>query len=71
VHLTGGGFEFAVLQLNTLDLDDESPDAPKNILWLTGRMNLFESCKYNKGKGELIGYNPQVFRNLLAFYGST
>lgn len=33
-------------------------------------MNLFESCEYTYGKGELKGYNPEVFKHLLAFYAN-
>lgn len=66
IHTDGKDFQFAVFQLNTLDID--SLDGLKNILWMTPKIQLFDSCSYIKGKPELIGYNPDVFKRWLAFY---
>ncbi|KAJ4435100.1 hypothetical protein ANN_23675, partial [Periplaneta americana] len=68
VQTDGRLFHFAVLQLNTLDLD--GTEGKKNIFWTLPRISLFESCMYVKGKPSLEGYNAEVFNRLLAFYSS-
>lgn len=65
VQTDGRLFHFAVLQLNTLDLD--GVEGKKNIFWMLPRIPLFSSCMYMKGKPLLEGYNPEVFSRLLAF----
>ena len=70
VHFTGKSFQFGIFQLNTLDLDNTEPDSVKNILWLTERMNLFETCKYVEGKNVFEGYNPEVFKLFMGLYAN-
>ncbi|KAJ9576804.1 hypothetical protein L9F63_006578, partial [Diploptera punctata] len=68
VHTDGRLFHFAVLQLNTLDLD--GTEGIKNIFWSLPRIALFDSCTYEKGVPTLTGYNDEVFKRLLAFYSN-
>jgi large subunit ribosomal protein L37 len=65
VQTDGRLFHFAVLQLNTLDLD--GTEGKKNIFWMLPRIPLFSSCMYVKGRPLLEGYNSEVFLRLLAF----
>jgi large subunit ribosomal protein L37 len=65
VQTDGRLFHFAVLQLNTLDLD--GVEGKKNIFWMLPRIPLFSSCMYVKGKPILEDYSPEVFSRLLAF----
>lgn len=60
-------FHFSVLQLNTFDLLDTPL---RNYFWSTPLINLYSFCGYNEGRPELKGYNPEVFKTLLAFYNN-
>lgn len=67
VHTDNKKFHFAVLQLNTLDLDGTAPE--RNVFWmLPEAMNLYQECAYVKGRPTLEEYNPEVFQRILAFY---
>lgn len=67
VHTDNKKFHFAVLQLNTLDLDETAQE--KNIFWMLPQaMDLFSECAYVKGKPTLEDYNPEVFQRILSFY---
>jgi large subunit ribosomal protein L37 len=68
VQTDGRLFHFAVLQLNTLDLD--GVEGKKNIFWMLPRIPLFSSCMYVKGKPVLEDYSPEVFNRLLAFFSN-
>jgi large subunit ribosomal protein L37 len=68
VQTDGRLFHFAVLQLNTLDLD--STEGKKNVFWMLPRIPLFTSCTYVRGRPLLEGYNSEVFSRLLAFYSN-
>jgi len=57
-------FIFSIFQLNTAD-----PFSTKhNVFWNLPAENLYEKCTYVQGIPVLEGYNPQVFKQLLAFY---
>ncbi|XP_054258974.1 39S ribosomal protein L37, mitochondrial [Macrosteles quadrilineatus] len=60
----GRRFDFSVFQLNTADLFSSI----HNIYWSLPAMNLYENCSYVQGIPVLEGYNPQVFKHVLAFY---
>lgn len=68
IQTDGRLFHFAVLQLNTLDLD--GTEGIKNIFWMLPRMPLFSSCTYDNGIPSLKDYNDEVFKRLLAFYSN-
>ncbi|XP_065298134.1 large ribosomal subunit protein mL37 isoform X4 [Dermacentor albipictus] len=59
-------FGFLAYQLNTLDLSTD--EGIKNQVWVEGEPHkLFESCNHREG---VVGHNPAVFQNFLAFYTS-
>ncbi|KAJ1523379.1 hypothetical protein ONE63_001246 [Megalurothrips usitatus] len=67
VHTDNRRFHFAVLQLNTLDLDATAQE--KNIVWMLPQaIDLFSECGYVKGRPVLEEYNPEVFQRILSFY---
>ncbi|XP_058790105.1 large ribosomal subunit protein mL37 [Phymastichus coffea] len=68
IHLDGKGFYFSVYQLNTLNLEGES--GMKNYSWVLPKINLYETGGYVDGKPVLEGYNPEVFKRILAFYSN-
>ncbi|KAF2901428.1 hypothetical protein ILUMI_04752 [Ignelater luminosus] len=68
VHTDGRLFHFGILQLNTLNLDN---DSTKNVWYQTSRIPLFTSCQYKLGKPTLEGYNNEVIRYLCAFYNNS
>ncbi|XP_057661478.1 39S ribosomal protein L37, mitochondrial [Diorhabda carinulata] len=65
VQTDGHFFHFGVLQLNTLDLENESV---KNIWYQTPMQYMFETCSYKFGKPTLEGYNNQIVRQLNCMY---
>lgn len=66
VNSDGKMFHFSVFQLNTLVLNDTA--GKKNYWWSKPRMQLYEKAQYENGKPTFEGYNPEVFRTMLAFY---
>jgi len=68
IHLTGKEVQFAVFQLNTLDLEESSSSKVKNIIWLTDKINLFENADNRLGLEILEGYNPEVFKTFAGLY---
>ncbi|CAG7786452.1 unnamed protein product [Allacma fusca] len=68
VHSTGQDFQFSIFQLNNVDVEEETSSAVKNIFWLTPKLKLFSTCKYEQGKEVFEGYNPEVFKILMGFY---
>lgn len=69
VQSDGQNFHFTVFQLNTLDLNGTEGD--KNFCWSLPSMKLYEWSEYKDGIPTLEGYNPEVFKTLKAFYGSS
>jgi acetamidase/formamidase len=68
VHLTGKEFQFAVFQLNNLDLEDALNSKVKNVVWLTDKVNLFSKIENQLGLEVFEGYNPEVFRTFAGMY---
>lgn len=67
IHTDHRMFHFAILQLNTLDLNGANPE--KNIFWMQpNTVDLFSKCAYVKGRPTLEDYNPEVFQRVMAFY---
>lgn len=66
VQCDGQQFHFSVYQLNTLNLD--GTDGLKNFWWSEPRMSIYEKSGYENGTPIITGYNPDVFKRLLAFY---
>lgn len=62
------GPEFALLafQLNALKLN--SNDTIRNFAWLDSDLKLYEQCTAEHGKIYFEGYNPDVYRHLLAMH---
>ncbi|GLV39876.1 mitochondrial ribosomal protein L37 [Carabus blaptoides fortunei] len=67
VQTDGKQFHFAMLQLNTLDLQD---GGVKNVWYSVPNMPLFQTCEYQVGKPVVLGYNQDVMKYLLAFYNN-
>lgn len=71
MHTLGQEFQFSVFQLNNVDLEQNSDTTTrqlKNIVWITDKIPLFSKCQYDFGKEVLEGYNPEVFKIMLAMY---
>lgn len=66
IYSDGEQFYFSIYQLNTLNIDDKS--GIKNYFWSLPKLDLYKKCGYVLGKPVLEGYNPDVFKMMLAFY---
>ncbi|XP_015121867.1 39S ribosomal protein L37, mitochondrial isoform X2 [Diachasma alloeum] len=66
VHVDGQNFHFSVFQLNTLNIEEK--EGKMNYWWCSPQISLFEQAKYENARPVLEGYNPDVFKRLLAFY---
>jgi len=66
IQTDGKRYQFGIFQLNTLNLDNNSP--VKNVWYGGNIINLYEECAYKTGKPHLEGYNKDVLRHMLAFY---
>ena len=66
VQSNGHWFYFSVFQLNTLDISDE--EGTRNVWWSAPRMELYTKAQYDVGIPTLEGYNPEIFKKMLAFY---
>lgn len=66
VQTNGWWFYFSVFQLNTLDINGN--DSRRNIFWHSPKTELVERAEYVEGVPTVNGYNPEVFRKILAFY---
>ncbi|ODN03880.1 39S ribosomal protein L37, mitochondrial [Orchesella cincta] len=71
VHMTGKEFQFCVLQLNTLDLEDSSPTSIKNNVWITEKIDLYSELQNYYGKEIFEGYNPEILKLVAGMYLST
>ncbi|XP_011687044.1 PREDICTED: 39S ribosomal protein L37, mitochondrial [Wasmannia auropunctata] len=65
VQSDGKNYHFFVFQLNSLDASDASV---KNFWCALSPLTLYEKAEYNNGRPVVEGYNPEVFRRILAFY---
>ena len=66
IESDGKSFYFSVYQLNTLEIDTET--GIKNYWWTAPKINLFETAGYFNGAPYYSDINPEVFKNILAFY---
>ncbi|CAG5100383.1 Similar to MRPL37: 39S ribosomal protein L37 [Cotesia congregata] len=66
VQSNSQAFHFSVFQLNTLNIN--GTEGPKNFWWSMPEIDLFDTAMYVKGRPVLEGYNPEVFKRILAFY---
>ncbi|KAG8262659.1 39S ribosomal protein L37, mitochondrial [Homalodisca vitripennis] len=64
VQTDGQNFHFSVLQLHSTEVDCHR----RNVYWSLPTLPLYEDCSYVQAVPLLQGYNPQVFKQLLAFY---
>ncbi|CAL8135375.1 unnamed protein product [Orchesella dallaii] len=71
IHMTGKEFQFCVLQLNTLDLDDGTPTSIKNNVWITEKLDLYSEIRNDYGKEIFEGYNPEILKLVAGMYLST
>lgn len=65
IHTNGRNYHFFVYQLNSLDVNDTNA---KNFWYALPSLTLFEKAQYDNGRPVVEGYNPEVFRRILAFY---
>ncbi|XP_011504154.1 PREDICTED: 39S ribosomal protein L37, mitochondrial [Ceratosolen solmsi marchali] len=66
IHTDSKAYYFSVYQLNTLDINGEK--GIKNYCWALPKLNLYDLADYVQGIPTLEGYNPDVFKRILAFY---
>uniref|UniRef100_A0A1B6G2X7 Large ribosomal subunit protein mL37 n=1 Tax=Cuerna arida TaxID=1464854 RepID=A0A1B6G2X7_9HEMI len=64
VQTDGQNFHFSVLQLHSTEVDCNR----RNVYWSLPPLSLYDDCSYIQAVPFLLGYNPQVFKQLLAFY---
>lgn len=62
-------WSFYVYQLNTLLVNQRHFDTnpKKNVCWATSELKLFENVE----NGKIVGFNPDVLKNILKFYANT
>lgn len=65
IQSDGKNYHFFVFQLNSLDINDNSV---KNFWYILPSLTLYEKAQYDNGRPVVEGYNPEVFRQILAFY---
>ncbi|EZA55817.1 hypothetical protein DMN91_011665 [Ooceraea biroi] len=65
VQTDGRRYQFFVFQLNSLDVNDAGV---KNFWYTLPPLALYEKAQYDDGRPVLEGYNPEVFRRIVAFY---
>ncbi|XP_011310848.1 39S ribosomal protein L37, mitochondrial, partial [Fopius arisanus] len=66
VQVNVQNYHFSVFQLNTLNI--EGTEGKMNYWWSSPQMSLFEKAKYENARPVFEGYNPEVFKRILAFY---
>ena len=64
ISTNGQDFLVTVFQLNTVDTNSNV----KNIVWQEQLGNVFETCDYVKAVPQVIGYNQEVVKKILAVY---
>jgi len=65
IQTDGKNYQFFVFQLNSLDTDDIGT---KNFWYTLPPSTLYEKAQYDDGRPIVEGYNPEVFRRIVAFY---
>lgn len=65
IQSDGKNYHFFVFQLNSLDVND---DRVKNFWYTLPSSALYEKAQYDNARPVVEGYNPEVFRKILAFY---
>lgn len=65
IQSDGKNYHFFVYQLNSLDANDVTV---KNFWCALPPLTLYEKAEYDNGRPVVEGYNPEVFRRILAFY---
>ncbi|KYN20778.1 39S ribosomal protein L37, mitochondrial [Trachymyrmex cornetzi] len=65
IQSDGKNYHFFVFQLNSLDTNDVSV---KNFWYPLSPLTLYEKAEYDNGRPVVEGYNPEVFRRILALY---
>ncbi|XP_012525067.1 39S ribosomal protein L37, mitochondrial [Monomorium pharaonis] len=65
IQSDGKNYYFFVFQLNSLDANDINM---KNFWCALPPLTLYEKAEYDNGRPVVEGYNPEVFRRILAFY---
>lgn len=65
IQSDGKNYHFFVFQLNSLDANDASV---KNFWCALSPLTLYEKAEYDNGRPVVEGYNPEVFRRILAFF---
>lgn len=65
IQSDGKNYHFFVFQLNSLDVNDISV---KNFWYALPSLTLYEKAEYDDARPIVEGYNPEVFRRILAFY---
>lgn len=66
VQTDGQWFHFTAFQLNTLDVN--STNDKRNYWWSLPRISLYDFAGFDRAIPSLDNYNPEVFKNVLAFY---
>ncbi|XP_018392254.1 PREDICTED: 39S ribosomal protein L37, mitochondrial [Cyphomyrmex costatus] len=65
IQSDGKNYHFFIFQLNSLDANDVSM---KNFWCPLSPLTLYEKAEYDNGRPVVEGYNPEVFRRILALY---
>lgn len=65
IQSDGKNYHFFIFQLNSLDANDVSV---KNFWCPLPPLMLYEKAEYDNGRPVVEGYNPEVFRRILALY---
>ncbi|KAG5321754.1 RM37 protein, partial [Acromyrmex heyeri] len=65
IQSDGKNYHFFIFQLNSLDANDVSV---KNFWCPLPPLTLYEKAEYDNGRPVVEGYNPEVFRRILALY---
>lgn len=65
IQSDGKNYHFFIFQLNSLDANDVSV---KNFWYALPPLTLYKTAEYSNAKPIVMGYNPKVFRRILAFY---
>lgn len=65
IQSDGKNYHFFIFQLNSLDANDVNV---KNFWYALSPLTLYKKAKYYNARPIVTGYNPEVFRRILAFY---
>ncbi|XP_011871861.1 PREDICTED: 39S ribosomal protein L37, mitochondrial [Vollenhovia emeryi] len=65
IQSDGRDYHFFIFQLNSLDTNDARV---KNFWCALPPLTLYDKAEYDNGRPVVEGYNPEVFRRILAFY---